>query len=272
MTKKTKIILGVGIGLMLFILDQHFLRIVKLEEKTESIPLIESRLSNLEKNGIFVFRTEQSSKAVDDVCMGSASSDIHTNWGARKNFGVGVDTDHDTYRSLIRFNEINAETLKGVEILEATMYLKRFYNDAKGSEAAKEIFDVFMVRREWQEGDNVEGSAGKGELSWLMISEGITSWAEPGCGDKERDYDPTVLASSDPHFGKDPDAWVPFRFNEEGIKRLQGWVNGSPDFPYYGFLIKARGEDQDKTYIVFRSSEYEKPTERPYLQIFYIKN
>ena len=225
----------------------------------------------LNGQGISVFRTQQSREAVDDTRIGGTPFQRDFNWGKLKSIDIGQGKDRDTYRTLIKFNQIKPGMIDGGKIIGAIMYLW-VYDDAQdNNEVINDIAEVYAVRKEWGEGNKESGNAGKGEASWDMASEGNGPWAVPGADDPNKDYFPVPIAVSGPHINSHTDAWVPFYFNQNGIEQLRRWIN-SAENPCYGFLIISRSEHKPETHTTFFSSDYWINEKRPYLRVLYIRS
>ena len=266
-------------------LDAMTLRIAPLEQQVARVSSVALRLGYLEhrlamteemmmsqileKTGLKVYKTRQSSAAVADARIGGHPEHQQANWGGLKVVGVGTGDPDCVFRTLIRFNEIQPDFLNNAKILAATLYLNQTGRLKEGEAALNETLHVFAVKKYWEEGNQVNGVASPGQVSWLATRTGQGTWSISGCGSEIEDYDPVVLATSGPALWGGAEGWVPLRFTVEGIRRLQSWFNGEDH--HRGFLIKSAREHTPRTLLEFYSSEYNVESDRPFLEIFYVE-
>lgn len=222
----------------------------------------------LNKIGVSVFRSKQTSEAIDDARIGGMPYQKDFNWGKYKYIDIGQGKDANIYRTLIKFDQLKPGLLEGGKIIGAVMYLMVCNNARDNDKVLHDVADVYAVKKEWNEGNKESNKAGNGEVSWTMASEGNVSWSAPGAGDPDGDIFADPIASSGPHINDHTDAWVPFYFNQNGIKHLQECVDNANNL-CHGFLIMSRSEGKSSTHTTFWSSEYSVKKERPYLKIIY---
>ena len=66
------------------------------------------------------------------------------------------------FRTLIRFNEIQPDFLNNAKILAATLYLNQTGRLKEGEAALNETTACFAVKKDWEEGNQVNGVASPG--------------------------------------------------------------------------------------------------------------
>jgi hypothetical protein len=273
-------------------------RLTAVEKKAEKIALLENQLKNVEERlrllnpllaksnlnaqrvalleqllektaladrGVKVFRTAAHADRVEVASIGSHPTHQHTNWGGCNFFRAGSVGPGNVGRTLLKFNELNADFFQGKKILAAVLYMKQTVNDStlEDDDALNETIDLYAVRKKWGEGYHVRGKAFKGEVTWVSARTDEEDWTVPGCSSISDDFDPLLLGTTGPAVSGDATEWVTIVLNADGISRLldKSWPNN-------GFLLKMRDETKPNTAVFFNSDKGFKDN-IPYMEVYY---
>lgn len=269
-------------------LDSLNQRIVRIEEESKAMRDISSDLFAVRSKTvalqnilsdedfakgrrIYVFKSTQNGKEVEDTIISSAPGQANRNWGKDPRVGAGYDNVGNVYRTLIRFNGLKKAIPKKAKIIAATVYLKQADNDGKDNQALRESFDLWGVEKKWGEGNKSGSRASQGEATWNAAAEGLLKWDIPGCSAARSDVNDTLVGGSGPNVNGGGNDWVAFSFIPPGITRLNTMIRNE-DEPDYGFLIQLAGEQfkKKKTFVTFYSSDDPTVSDRPYIEVIYI--
>jgi hypothetical protein len=172
----------------------------------------------------------------------------YTNYGTYHTLYV-VDKDGSwTDRSFLQFDVSSIPFSAAINDAQLCLYYYDYDDDGSPYEIG-----VYRVINSWKEG----------EINWNERQSG-TYWSTPGGGG---DFAPNFIDSvflgppSTPHY---------VYWNITGL--VKGWVIGY--FPNYGVVVKFVLEQNGNPMKMkmFRSNDWENPSERPYLKIEYTKS
>jgi len=172
----------------------------------------------------------------------------YTNYGTLDTLYV-VDKDGSwTDRSFLQFDVSSIPFSVAIKDAQLCLYYYDYDDDGSPYEIG-----VYRVINSWKER----------EINWFEMQSG-TFWSNPGGGG---DFDPTLIDSvflgppSTPHY---------VYWNITGL--VKGWVKGY--FSNYGVVVKFVLEQNGNPMKLkmFRSNDWENPSERPYLKIEYTKS
>ena len=243
-----------------------------VESKTAALQNILSHEAFSKRRSVHVFRSAQNIDELEDALISNAPHQADYNWGAGLKIGAGYDGQGNIYRTLIRFNELKKAIPEGTQIMAATVYLKQHDNGSKDDHALMETFNLLEVEKKWGEGNKTGSHAEPGEVTWNAAAWDILNWRIPGCSARGADADTdTILATTGANINDAGDGWVAFSFTPAGIARLDQRIHNNNESDY-GFLIKLADEELKKknTFVSFHSSNDERPSNRPYIEIIYI--
>ena len=270
-------------------LDYLSQRIVRIEGELKSMGGISSELfavqskiamfqgilsqdNSAKAKRIHVFKSTQNADSVDDALISNAPGQADYNWGANPTMGVGYDGNDNSYRTLIKFNELKEVLPENIQIIAATLYLKQLDNDRNDDRALRETFELWEVEKKWGEGNKTGSRAQQGEVTWKAAAQGILNWNLPGCSDDGNDvHKYTLLATTGPNVNDGGNDWVAFSFTPPGMTRLERMLHNK-NISNYGFLIQSEaGTNKKNTFVSFYSSDYQAAPQRPYIEIIYIE-
>lgn len=242
-----------------------------VKSKTAALQSILSNEDFAKGRRIYVFKSNQSGDDVDDALISNAPGQADYNWGANPRIGAGYDGKGNSYRTLIKFNELKKVITEKIQIVSVTIYLRQVDNGSNDDRALRETFELREVEKKWGEGDKIGSRAQQGEVTWKAAMQDVLNWRLPGCSDDGNDVKKNVLmATTGPNVNDGGNGWVAFSFTPAGISRLAQRLRNKNESDY-GFLIQLEdGLNKKNTFVSFYSSDYQAAPDRPYIEVIYI--